>query len=327
MVKDKLLQLVYLIYSREKFLLKKALERLKKKVGESADLDFNLTELSGPETSASEIIQAADTIPFMSDQRLVVVRAVDQMPSQEVSTLASYIKHIPSHVCLVLTASKVNKRSRLYKAVEKKGEVYEYRPPRRNEYPNWVQEQIARRSKLLTPKAAKHIVETVGFDLAKLNNEIEKICLFHSGKERLDVGEVSPLLARSAESTVFNLVEALGRKNKTKALQTLNALLGSNESVARILAILAREFRLLLRTKALLERGASNQMLTEGLVIRGSKKLPSWVIDRYRQQSRRFSIDELKRAHKLLLEADLAIKSGEQDPRLVLETLAVRLSE
>lgn len=316
----KALKLVYLIYGGQRLLLEEALERLKGRIAQQADLNFNYEEFRGGEDDASAIIQAAETFPLMSEKRLVVVKEAEKLSPTDLSLLADYVKNPSPHTCLVLVAGKLKKSSRLYKVVkESGGDVYEYKPPSKRGYPQWIKDAFLKRNKVVTNAAADYIFQTVGQDLHNLKGEIEKICLFHEDKKRLDVADIQSLVSKSAESTIFDLVGCLGQRDEAKVLAILDNLLQGREPLERILPMIIRHFRLLLKTKVLLERGVDGAGLVSEL------KLPPFVVDGYRLQSRNFSHKQLKRAHELLLDADLATKTGKGDPRFVLEMLTMKI--
>lgn len=318
----KALKLVYLIYGGQRLLLEEALERLKGRIAQQADLNFNYAEFRGGEDDASMIIQAAETLPFISEKRLVVVKEAEKLSPADLSLLADCVKNPAPHACLVLVAGKLKKSSRLYRVVkESGGDVYEYKPPSKRGYPQWIEDVFSKRNKVVTNAAASYLFQTVGQDLYRLKGEIEKICLFHEAKKRLDVEDIQPLVSKSAESTIFDLVDCLGRRDEAKALAILDNLLQGRELLERILPMIIRHFRLLLKTKVLLERGVDGAGLVSKL------KLPPFVVDGYRLQSRNFSHKQLRRSHELLLDADLAIKTGKGDPRFVLEMLAMKILE
>ena len=95
---------VYLIYGEQELLLDRAVRRLRDRLSEAADLDFNMETFDGAEVTAQEVVNAANTMPFMSDKRLVVVRDVDKMVADDLARLADYAKDPAPYTCLVLVA-------------------------------------------------------------------------------------------------------------------------------------------------------------------------------------------------------------------------------
>ncbi|MDI6688896.1 MAG: DNA polymerase III subunit delta [Actinomycetota bacterium] len=311
---------VYLIFGSEKLLLEEALDRLKARFAKEAPLDFNYVEFRGGEDSTSTMVQAAQTVPFLSHRRLVVVKDADKLSPSEVSFLSDYLKNPSEHACLVLVAGKLDKSDRLYKAIEKFGEIHEYKLLFRD-YPNWIKKQFLKKGKVATKSAAEFLFQTIGQDLNRLANEIEKISLFYDDKRELDIEDINYVTGKTPEETIFDLMDFISRRDEAHALSALDCLLKGGETITRIYHMIIRQFRLLLKAKVLLERGANDQQLMREL------KLPSFVVERLKRQCRNFSFKQLKRAHELLLEADLDMKSSDKNPRLILETLVVKILE
>ena len=94
---------VYLIFGDQDLLLERALEQLKRNVGEVADLDFNSETFDGENASADEIVSACNTLPFASERRLVVVRNVDKMAKDGTDALVAYAEN-PSETTIPMTA-------------------------------------------------------------------------------------------------------------------------------------------------------------------------------------------------------------------------------
>ena len=126
---------VYLIYGDQDLLLERALEQLKRSVGELADLDFNSETFDGENANADEIIAACNTLPFASERRLVVVRNVDKMGKDGTDALVKYAENPAETTILALVAKKLAKNTRLYKAVDKLGGLIERAAPKASEYP------------------------------------------------------------------------------------------------------------------------------------------------------------------------------------------------
>jgi len=323
--KQKPLKPIYLIHGDRK-MIEEALSRLKKRISNQFDLDFNFDQFKGSETSAAEIIHAANTLPFMSEKRLIIVKEADKLSKDDVSQLAKYAENPSELACLVLVAETVNKTSRLYKAVEKAGEVAEYTLSKLNKSPTvWIKEQFKERGKLVSDALTRYLLQAVGSDLSRLSAEIEKISLYYDGDRIIDPDEIEAVVTKSFESTIFDLTNSIGERNTPKTLEILRRLLQQKESPLAILNLIARHFRLTLRTKVWVEDGRDTKYIVEHLTGEEGKKLPYFVVSKYKEQSYNFSLEELKRAFSLLLEADVALKSSPQPPEVILEDLIVRL--
>lgn len=322
-IKQKPLKPIYLIHGDRK-MIDDALKRLKKRISAQFDLDFNFDQFSGSNADAKDIVQAANTLPFMSEKRLVIVKEADKLAAEDTSQIAKYAENPSETTCLVLVAESVNKASRLYKAIEKNGEVAEYKL---KESPlAWIKIQFAEKDKLVSDSLARYLLHMVGPDLLRLSVEIEKISLYHTGDRIIGPIEIEPVVTKSFENSVFDLAGSIGERDTAKAIEILRFLLQQKESPLAILNLIARHFRLILRSKIWVEQGYDNKYLIEHLTGEEGKKLPYFVVAKYREQSYNFSLDELKKIFSRLLGADIALKSSSQSPEAVLEDLVIQLA-
>ncbi|MCL6472035.1 MAG: DNA polymerase III subunit delta [Firmicutes bacterium] len=321
--KQKPLKPVYLIYGDKK-MIEDALARLKRRISAQFNLDFNFDHFNGSSDSALDIIQAANTLPFMSEKRLVVVKDADKLSADDTLKLARYAESPSKTTCLVLVAGSVNKAGKLYKAVEKSGEVAEYKL--KGSLVAWIKNEFNGWGKLVSDSIAKYLLDMVGSDLLRLSVEIEKISLYCTEERIIDPNEIDPIVARSFETSVFDLAERIGERNIPKAIETLHFLLQQREPPLAILNLIARHFRLTLRAKIWVEQGRDSKYLIENLTGAEGKKLPYFAVNKYREQSYNFSVDELKKIFERILEADIALKSSLQPPEAILEDLIIQLA-
>jgi len=161
------LKQVYLIYGAEDLLLEQALSRLKRMVGEVADLDFNMDAFDGESVNADDVVAACNTLPFVSERRLVIVKNVDKMARDGQEVLAQYAADPAPTTVLVLVAVKLAKNSRLFKTIDKMGGASEYAAPRKSDYPREVQRLVSDRGRTVTREGAETLVQAVGFDLRR----------------------------------------------------------------------------------------------------------------------------------------------------------------
>jgi DNA polymerase-3 subunit delta len=317
---NKGLKSVYLIHGDKK-MIEEALARLKKRVSAQFDLEFNYDQFLGANVIASEIIYAANTLPFMSEKRLVVVKDADKLPAAEVAQLISYLEKPSETTCLVLVANSVNKASKLYKAAEKAGEVAEYKL---KESPNtWIKKEFKKNGILVSDSVARYLVHVVGTDLQRLSVEIEKISLFVNTDRIIDPNEIEAVVVKSTETSIFDLTDTIGERNPKKAISIMNSLLQQKEVPLSILALISRHFRLLLRTKVWVEQGRDNKYIIDHLSGEEGKKLPPFVISKYREQSYNFSVSELKAMFEKMLKADIALKTSNTTPEAALESCII----
>lgn len=317
--KPKLLKPIYLIYGTEKLLLEEAVERLRQRLSLESNLDFDCDEFDGEMSDGTAIVQAAETLPFVSEKRLVVVKNVEKLPPSDQSTIAEYAKHPSEKTCLVLIATKINKGSKIFKTIKEQGGVFEYKAPYRNKYPKWIQEEFSKRGKIITQEIAEYLLEKVGYNLQLLLNEIEKISLFCAEEKKIDLSAVMFLTEKTVKYNVFDFVDSVGRRDQSRALSVLGNLLQESESAGHIFYMLVRHLRLLLKTKALLGKGVDRSKLAQALQI------TPFEANKYQEQSKNFTETQLKNIFKLLLETDLALKRSEQEPRFVLESLILKI--
>lgn len=267
----------------------------------------------GNSAAADNIVNAANTLPFMSERRLVVVRDVDRMDAASLDALASYAKDPAPYTCLVLIAEKMAKNSRLYKAVAGTGVVYEYAAPKRNEYAGEAVRLLRERGKRASLAVAQRLVDTVGRDLRRLDAEAEKLATYVGEAEEITENDVAAVATESATASIFELTDAVGDRDVARALRLAGKLMGAGETPLGLVAMLTRHVRALIGARALSDRGASPEAMAPEL------GMAPWQAKNAARQAARWQSAELVSALSGLADTEEHMKTSPVDAGLVLE--------
>ena len=306
---------VYLIHGPEELLLDQAVERLKQRLSALADLDFNLDVFDGDTAQPEDVVAAANTLPFMSERRLVILRKADRMTADALGVLADYAADPNPETTLVLVASKIAKNMRIFKAVDALGGVAEYKAPAKREYARTVVGMFAERDKKVGLDAAEVLVRAVGYDLRRLSVEIEKVISFTGDETTLSRDEIEQVMSTTAPTSVFDFLDALGSRDCRGAMRLLSALLDEGESVHGVHAMSVRHIRSLLSARALLQRdddGSPTALISREVGVR------EWQARNLATQARRFDSAELVGALVSAAKSETKMKTS-RNPRLAFE--------
>jgi DNA polymerase-3 subunit delta len=299
--------------------LKQALDRLRARVGEVADLDFNLETFEGESASAEVIVAACNTLPFASDHRLVIVNNVDRLPKEGAETLVAYASD-PSPTCvLALVAPKLARNTRLYKAVDRLGGVVQRKAPKGGEFVRGVVGLASDRGKRMSTETAQTLVSASGEDLRRVSAELDKLVAFVGDREEIGRADVEQVVANAAKAKSWEFGEALADRDCRRALSLASSILGEGESVFALHATALRTVRDLLAARALIDRGDTS---TDALARTLGKQ--EWQVRKLPRQARAFDSRELVDLLRDAAAGEAEMKTS-RDARLVLERWIVRV--
>lgn len=308
---------VYLIYGAEELLLEQAVTRLRDKLtaATQADLDFNLDIFDGEQAEASQVLAAANTLPFMSERRLVILRSADKVSTDGLNEIADYAANPNPDTTLVLVATKIAKNMRVYKAIDKLGGAAEYKAPAKRDYPRAVVDMFAARGRKIGVEAAEVLVRAVGYDLRKLSIEIDKVIAFTGEEATLSRQDVEQVMSTTAPTSIFDFLDAIGGRDCRGALQLLADLLGEGESIHGVHAMTVRHVRNLISIRAVLDRPDS--VRSPDAIAKQVGLIP-WQARNLVRQADRFSAGELVDALRGCAVTDEQMKTS-RDARLAFE--------
>lgn len=307
---------IYALVSAEPLLVSRALSAIRAAVLDEATAAWNHDVFDGRGASGAQIRAAADTLPMMGDRRLVEVRGAQQMAAAELAALLDYVASPNPRSTLVLTATKADKRIKLWAALSKAGYLHELSAPRA--IGRWLEAEARSAGIAIDPGARRRLVDVVGKDVSRLSVALEMLSLY-AGGEPISSEHIDDLIAHTRESTVFELTDAIAAGNQPRALEIIASLTDQRQSTLGVVMMLARHIRQLARARLLMAGGASSRELARTL------KVPPFVADKISDQARRHSLRGLFRAVVRLSAADRALKGQEMKMRTLGKGLAERV--
>jgi DNA polymerase III subunit delta len=310
---------VYLFVGDAELLIEEAWYRLREKVVPAKALRFNGESLSARDVGAAEVVERLATLPMFGPKRLLRVTHVEAWKKDQEALLAAYLARPKAVSCAVLCAPSRKGLSALEAAVRATGMVVEFAAPSESELPGWLQGRARQRQKRLNLRAADQLLERVGNDMGRLASELDKLCLFVGERKEIDASDVEEVVSRQRQFSVFELLRAVGKSDGARAVTMLRRLLLHGEPPLPVLALLARQIRILWQTMDAAKAGSSDQQIGQRL------KLPASVVGNYRQTAALFSEQSLYHAHRIIRECDLALKSSGVAPEMLLESLILAL--
>jgi DNA polymerase III subunit delta len=199
--------------------------------------EFNLTVFYGKDAEWASIVNACRRYPMFSDIQLVIVKEANHM--KDIEKLESYfLQPLPSTILIVANKDgKVDKRKSFGKMVAKLGGYQEFKKIYDNKLPEWANAMIVNKGYTITNKALMLVVEFIGNDLNRLENEIEKLIINLATRKIITEDDVEKYIGISKEYNVFELQAAFKDKNFAKAIQIIQYF-GNNPKSAPLALII-----------------------------------------------------------------------------------------
>lgn len=277
--------------------------RLRARLQKMGDVSFNYEEFDGEQCTGADIVAACNTVPFASPVRMVRVKAAEKLRKADSEELVAYLKSPSETTVLLLEAVSLAKTTRLYKAVSACGSdaVIACEAPKKKDLPHLVRSMAVGHGVTLTDGAARLLVELAGEDTVRLDSELGKIALAHNGNDAVNEHEVSSLVSRTTEVSVWDFLDTMSARNAKRCL--LNLSLMPSASPIELLSRCIGRLRELICAKSLIQRGQP-RMIASAL---GKK---DWQVKRHAEWASRFTEEELRSALLRARDAELALKSG-----------------
>ncbi|MCL2654777.1 MAG: DNA polymerase III subunit delta [Coriobacteriia bacterium] len=303
---------LYLIVSEQAFLRDQALDRLRVRLRDmGTDLDFNYEQFDAETADPTEIVAAASTLPFISELRLVVVTRTEKLDKEALDLLAGYAQAPSPTTILCLVGEKLNRSTRLYKAIAAQGTVLDRKAPARRELPGVVRGLFAERGLDCDVPSPEALINLVGEDLGALSTAVATIAAYLEAtpKKKVTRKVIAEVIGASAEVKGWEFTDALAERRCGEALVLVRRALDQGLSLPALGTMALRTVRQLIVARSLLDEGVLNpaDQLIEEL------KLPAnlrWRTKSILQQARAFKARKLREALCAYSEVELAIKSS-----------------
>ncbi len=308
---------IYLLFGEEHYLLQQYKGKLCQALLPPEDT-MNLSVYKGDHCDVDSIINDCQTLPFFAERRVVLVEDSGFFKSAN-DALADSLSDIPESTCLIFCEQDVDKRGRLYKAAAKYGSVLSFDTPDEKTLLSWLKSILQADGIQVRDAAVYQLLEAVGSDMTRLRNEAEKLIDYCYEKKEITAADVMEICVSQTENKIFDLTDAIAKRDKGTAIRLYNDLLQLREPAMRILFLIHRHYMILAQMKRmLLDRADASQ-------IASLLKIPPFTVKKYAAQCRNYDYKNLLHKVDLCQGADYAIKSGQLSDKSAVEMLIIDL--
>ncbi|MBR6451478.1 MAG: DNA polymerase III subunit delta [Lachnospiraceae bacterium] len=308
---------IYLLYGDEIYLRNRYRNKLREAIGAG---EMNTAAFSGKETNIAGVIDLSETMPFLSEHRLILLEDT-RFAKESCEELAAYIPKIPESTVIIMTESAVDGRSKVFKAVKEYGAVVEFERQDEHTLTTWVLSKVKKEGKQITGGAVKLFFERCGDDMVALESELEKLFSYTYGRDSITATDVEAVCIKQMEAKVFDMIADISLGRLQQALEKYYEMLAMKEEPMRILGALSMQLTQMLTIRQLSESGQSEASIAKKMGF-GDKK--RFIIRKSLEQSRRFTQKQLTGALNELAELEEAVKTGKLQDRLSVELFLIQ---
>jgi len=321
-LKEKKYAPVYVFYGEESYFIDKLAHYIEHKVLSEGERGFNQTVFYGKDVDCKTIAAAARRFPMMSSHQVILVKEAQNL--KQLDDLMSYLMKPLDSTLLVFCfkGKNIDKRTKVGKlfdaqvAMESK-RLYD------NQVPTWIEGYLAEKGVSCEQKGLLVIAESLGTDLSRISNELDKVLLNNEGKKSLSLKDITDSIGINRDFNVFELQSAMARRDIQKCILILNYFNASKNPFGKPVVLLGSLFSwfskiLLVHTQA----GKDERSIASAIGVN-----PFFVKD-YLLAARNYPPVILERIFGLLMETDMKAKGiggGSADDEALLRELFLKM--
>ncbi len=212
-IKQKKFVPVYFFMGEEPYYIDRLTHYFETAILSEEERSFNQMVLYGRDVSVDDIVSNAKRYPMMADHQVIIVKEAQDL-SKNIEHLVAYVEN-PQPTTILVLAFKyktLDKRRALAKAIQKKGVLFESKKLYENQVSTWIVRVLQGKGYGIEPKAAAMLVEFLGTDLSKINNELEKLQIVLPAGTTITAHHIEENIGFSKDFNVFELRKAIGSK-------------------------------------------------------------------------------------------------------------------
>jgi len=330
--------LLHVLIGEDDFSLRQALEEIKKGIGDATALMTNTTVLEGRQVTLEHLRSACETVPFLSEKRLVIVEGLFERfesgnktgrkkslrqpeQSERYKAIAEGIKQLPEFTELVLIGGGIKAGNPLLRELSAIAKVKLFPLLKQSQLSQWITQRVKAAGGSISPQAVTLLARFVGNDLWIMSNEVDKLALFTGGRP-IEEADVRAVVSYAQEANVFAMVDAVLEFRVGAAQELLQQLLKQGAAPAQLLVMLSRQVRIIFQIREMRGRKKSRADIQSKLGLTSD-----FVLRKAWDQADRYSPARLREVYHKLLETDISIKTGKLDGEIALNILVAELGQ
>lgn len=311
----------YLLLSEDSYYKHQYIQKQKEEILTDGMEMMNLYETA--DLNLDNLEDALQTLPFMAEKKLVIVRSsgIFKGKEEEIEKLLKMLNNLPEYVELLFDEKEADKRGRLFKKFKNKDDKFKLME---FPFPGEIAviellEKRAQTSRIsLSKNVITYFVRHMPQSMDYIFKEWEKIECFGKSKA-LQEKDIDDICVFSLDVQVFNLIKKITSKQAELSLEIYKVMMEQKESPYSVLSLIARQYRLMIQTKCLVEQGTSNSEIASRL------KIPPFVVGEIKKEASKFTHYQLEKILDSCTQTDKDIKSGVSEAGKRVEFLILEL--
>jgi DNA polymerase-3 subunit delta len=309
----------YLVLGPEQYQCQQAVNLIKSEILSPGTEEFDFCKYSAQDTPLDRIFETANTFPMLSKRRFVLVTELEKLAEREHEDLIQNLDSLSPTCMVLLVAEELDHRKKLYRTIRDKGCVAEFPKIKGEGLKRWVEDFVRDKGYLISSTTVGKITNLAGSDLQSLAGELEKLFLFSGKEKKITDATVDVLVRSSRQHGIFELIDAIGMRDRAGALASLSNLLVMGEYPPVIVAMMSRHSRQVLILKECLEKGMSAREAAT------AAQIPHFLLDKFVRQARAMKLETVHKMHIGLSEIDRRFKSSSVEVQILLEVFICAL--
>ncbi|HVY44749.1 MAG TPA: DNA polymerase III subunit delta, partial [Minicystis sp.] len=326
---------LYLVVGEERLLVDEATRALRDAAAKGGIAGFNEDKFTAGEASVDAIVSAARMLPMMAPLRFVLVRGLERWEKKDddddgprgkkgvvtspLDALAEYAKAPVDSTVMVLVATKLHGQRRLVTTAKKAGFLVTCDPLNRRDLPGWIRARAREKGHAIDEHVADLLAEIAGPELGYVDDALERLSLYVGAGQPIGDDAVAAVVTPVRQSTVWELLDALGKRRLDLALGALGDVLDPKDGGLRLLGTIGWSVRQMVRFESALRGGASPGEAASRAGV------PPFRANDLARTVQKVPAGTLASWLTLMAEADLALKGSKRPPEAVLATMLIAM--
>jgi len=316
---------VYWLEGEEDFFIDQVLHYAEDHILPESEAAFNKTVMYGRDTDWATVLNACRRYPMFAERQVVILKEAQSM--RDIDKLEAYIDQPLTSTLLFIgyKGKKVDGRTKLAKTLKTKGEMLTTRKLYENELPDWVMQLIRSKGFTINNKALFLLIDHIGNDLSRMNNEIDKITINLAGRNTITEDDIENFVGISKEYNVFELQDALARRDLYKAIR-IAQYFENNPKAAPLPLVFPSLYSFFSKLQMIYtSQSGSDKSLSSAIGV------PEWKMKDYQQAAGRYNLMAVEKNILLLHEYNLRSigvnDAGTEDGQLLKEMLVKMIQD